>query len=131
MKLRAAIYVRVSTMEQAEEGYSISAQTDKLKSYANAKDYQVMNVFTDPGYSGAKLERPGLKAMIKSIENKEIDVVLVYKLDRLSRSQKNTLYLIEDVFLKNNVQFTSMQESFDTSTSFGRAMVGIYRYSHS
>lgn len=125
MKLRAAIYVRVSTMEQAEEGYSISAQTEKLKSYANAKDYQVVKVFTDPGYSGAKLERPGLQNMIKSIESKEIDVVLVYKLDRLSRSQKNTLFLIEDVFLKNQVQFTSMQESFDTSTSFGRAMIGI------
>ena len=54
MKLRAAIYVRVSTMEQAEEGYSISAQTEKLKSYANAKDYQVVKVFTDPSYSGAK-----------------------------------------------------------------------------
>lgn len=53
------------------------------------------------------------------------DVVLVYKLDRLSRSQKDTLYLIEDIFMKNDVAFVSMQESFDTSTVFGIAMVGI------
>jgi site-specific DNA recombinase len=55
----------------------------------------------------------------------KLDLVLVYKLDRLSRSQKDTLHLIEDVFLKNNVDFVSMNESFDTSTPFGRAMIGI------
>lgn len=125
MKLRAAIYVRVSTTEQAEEGYSIGAQTEKLHNFASAKDYTVVSVYTDPGYSGAKLDRPALQEMIKDIENKQIDIVLVYKLDRLSRSQKNTLFLIEDVFLKNNVQFVSMLESFDTSTPFGRAMIGI------
>lgn len=125
MKLRAAIYVRVSTTEQATEGFSIKAQTKKLKSLADAKDYKVVKVYTDPGFSGAKLERPALKELINDIEKGSIDVVLVYKLDRLSRSQKNTMYLIEDVFLKNNVHFASMQESFDTSTSFGRAMIGI------
>lgn len=125
MKLRAAIYVRVSTTEQAEEGFSIKAQTEKLKNFANAKDYNFVKTYTDPGFSGAKLERPALKELINDIEKGFIDIVLVYKLDRLSRSQKNTLYLIEDVFLKNSVQFVSMQESFDTSTSFGRAMIGV------
>ena len=113
---RAALYIRVSTMEQAKEGYSIPAQTDKLKAFAKAKDMAVTKIYTDPGFSGAKMERPALQEMISDIQNKKIDVVLVYKLDRLSRSQKNTLYLIEDVFLKNNVDFISMQESFDTST---------------
>lgn len=124
-KLKAALYVRVSTTEQANEGYSIQAQTERLKNYAKAKDYFIIKTYTDPGFSGAKLDRPALQEMIKDIENNQIDIVLVYKLDRLSRSQKNTLFLIEDVFLKNNVGFVSMQESFDTTSAFGRAMIGI------
>lgn len=122
---RAALYIRVSTPEQEKHGYSIQAQTEKLTAYATAKDYSIYKIYTDAAQSGAKLERPALQEMIEDIENKKIDVVIVYKLDRLSRSQKNTMYLIEDVFLKNNVDFISMQESFDTTTSFGRAMIGI------
>lgn len=122
---RVALYVRVSTKEQANEGYSISVQTEKLTNYAKAKGYEIVGTYTDPGISGAKLNRPALQSMINDIEKGLIDIVLVYKLDRLSRSQKNTLYLIEDVFLKNKVDFISMNESFDTSTSFGRAMIGI------
>lgn len=124
-KLKAALYVRVSTTEQANEGYSIQAQTERLINYAKAKDYFIIKTYTDPGFSGAKLDRPALQEMMKDIENNQIDIVLVYKLDRLSRSQKNTLFLIEDVFLKNNVDFVSMQESFDTTSAFGRAMIGI------
>ncbi|MGO2290296.1 MAG: recombinase family protein, partial [Lactococcus cremoris] len=90
-KLKAALYVRVSTTEQANEGYSISAQTEKLTNYAKAKDYQIVKTYTDPGISGAKLDRPALQNMITDIEKGMIDIVLVYKLDRLSRSQKNTL----------------------------------------
>lgn len=122
---RAALYIRVSTMEQAKEGYSIPAQTSKLKAYAEAKDYYVVNTYTDPGYSGAKLDRPGLNQLISDVKAKKIDIVIVYKLDRLSRSQKNTLYLIEDVFQKHSVDFISMLESFDTSTPFGRATIGM------
>lgn len=122
---KAGLYIRVSTPQQEKEGYSIEAQTEKLNAYAVAKDYKVFKTYTDAAFSGAKLERPALSEMIEDIENNKLDVVIVYKLDRLSRSQKNTMYLIEDVFLKNNVDFISMQESFDTTTSFGRAMIGI------
>ncbi|EMF0114854.1 recombinase family protein [Enterococcus hirae] len=122
---RVALYIRVSTPEQEKHGYSIQAQTEKLTAYAKAKDYSIYKIYTDAAQSGSKLERPALQEMIEDIENKKIDVVIVYKLDRLSRSQKNTMYLIEDIFLKNNVDFISMQESFDTTTSFGRAMIGI------
>ena len=120
---RAFIYTRVSTLEQAKGGYSISEQESRLKAFAEAKGYEVVKVYTDPGHSGAKLERPALQEMIKNIER--ANVILVYKLDRLSRSQKDTLYLIEEVFIKNNVDFISLNESFDTSSSFGRAMIGI------
>jgi site-specific DNA recombinase len=88
-------------------------------------NWDVYKVYTDPGYSGATLDRPGLQELIKDVEAGLIDKVVVYKLDRLSRSQKDTLYLIEDVFLKNKTDFVSITESFDTSSSFGIAMVGI------
>lgn len=122
-KVRAFIYIRVSTLEQAKEGYSIGEQEVRLKTYAEAMGFTVTKVYTDPGYSGGNMDRPALQEMIKKINT--TDVVLVYKLDRLSRSQKDTLFLIEEVFLKNDVNFISMSESFDTSTPFGRAMIGI------
>lgn len=118
-------YVRVSTQEQANEGYSVGEQTERLKKYADAMGWDVLKVYTDGGFSGANIQRPALQEMIKDIEAGLIDKVLVYKLDRLSRSQKDTLYLIDDVFLKHNCDFVSMNENFDTSTPFGRAMIGI------
>ncbi|MEY8370162.1 recombinase family protein [Aerococcaceae bacterium 50-4] len=123
--MRTAIYVRVSTQEQANEGYSVGEQEERLKAYCLAKGWTVYKVYTDGGFSGANTERPALKQMLVDIKNKKINAVVVYKLDRLSRSQKDTLLLIEDEFLKNNVEFVSMSENFDTSTPFGRAMIGI------
>lgn len=120
---RAALYIRVSTDRQSEEGYSVEFQEEKLRAYCNATNMIVCDTFIDPGYSGSNLDRPALQALIRRIY--EFDAVLVYKLDRLSRSQKDTLYLIEDVFIPNNVAFISLSESFDTGTPFGRAMVGI------
>lgn len=120
-----AIYIRVSTQEQALEGYSIDAQTDRLTAYCKAKEWAIHDIYTDAGFSGSNTQRPALQRLINDVEQGRIDCVLVYKLDRLSRSQKDTLLLIEDVFLKNNVSFVSMNENFDTSTPFGRAMIGI------
>jgi len=123
--LKVALYIRVSTQEQANEGYSVGEQTDRLKKYAEAMDWQVYKIYVDPGYSGGNTDRPGLNEMIKDVKTGEIDKVVVYKLDRLSRSQLDTLYLIEKVFLANDTDFVSMSENFDTSTPFGRAMIGI------
>lgn len=123
--MRAGLYIRVSTQEQADEGYSIGAQTERLKAYCAAKGWTVHHIYTDPGFSGSNIERPALDQMIKDVKRKKLDTVIVYKLDRLSRSQKDTLFLIEDVFLKNKVDFVSLNENFDTSTAFGRAMIGI------
>lgn len=117
-RLRVACYVRVSTREQAEKGYSVSEQQERLKAYCLAKDWVVAQVITDPGFSGAKLERPGMQQLISLVQTKKCDAVLVWKLDRLSRSQKDTLYLIEDVFLKNGCAFVSMNENFDTFGSW-------------
>lgn len=121
--VRVALYVRVSSREQVE-GYSIGEQTDRLKKYAEAMEWDVVKVYVDPGYSGGNINRPGLDEMIKDVESGKIDIVVVYKLDRLSRSQFDTLYLIEKVFLPNNTDFVSMTENFSTSSSLGRAMIG-------
>lgn len=122
---KVALYVRVSTARQDQEGYSIPLQKERLIAYCKAKGWVVAGVFVDPGHSGSSLDRPGITALIDGVESGKFDVVLVYKLDRLSRSQKDTLYLIEDVFMANKTDFVSMQESFDTTTIYGRAMVGI------
>lgn len=125
MLKRTALYIRVSTARQDQEGYSIPLQKERLIAYCKAKGWVVAGVFVDPGHSGSSLERPGITALIDGVSAGKYDVVLVYKLDRLSRSQKDTLFLIEDVFMANGADFVSMQESFDTSTIYGRAMVGI------
>lgn len=122
--LRVALYVRVSSQEQADEGYSIGVQTERLKKYAEAMGWEIYKIYVDPGYSGGNMDRPGLNQMIKDVEKGQIDTVVVYKLDRLSRSQFDTLYLIEKVFLANNTDFVSMTENFSTNTPLGRAMIG-------
>ena len=124
-KIRVAIYVRVSTQEQAKEGYSVGEQTDRLRKFAEAHDWIIVNVYVDAGHSGANTDRPALQQMIADLKAGKIDKVLVYKLDRLSRSQKDTLELIEDVFLPNNTDFESMTEKLDTSTPQGRLFLGI------
>lgn len=121
---RTACYVRVSTENQLEN-YSIEEQTERLKSYCKAKDWHIHKIYTDGGYSGGNTDRPALQQLLRDIKDNVINLVVVYKLDRLSRSQKDTLTLIEDEFLARNVDFVSMSENFDTSTPFGRAMIGI------
>lgn len=120
-----AIYVRVSTLEQAEAGYSIEEQESKLISYCNVMGWSVYKVYKDAGFSGTSLERPQIQLLINDVKSKKIDTVLVWKLDRISRSQKDTMMLLEDVFIKNECNFISVCESFDTSSPFGRASIGI------
>lgn len=125
MPSRTAIYIRVSTQEQATEGYSIQAQTERLQAYCKAKGWGIFHIYTDAGFSGSNMERPALSQLLNDVEAGRVDCVLVYKLDRLSRSQKDTLHMIEDVFLDHGCDFVSMSENFDTSTPLGRAMIGI------
>ncbi len=120
---RAAIYIRVSTQEQAQEGYSVGEQKERLIAYCKAQNWLIADIYVDGGYTGSNLNRPGMQKLMA--ETDKFDVALVYKLDRLSRSQRDTLYLIEEIFLPNNVDFVSMQESFDTSSPFGKAMIGL------
>ena len=125
-KKNVALYVRVSSERQANEAhYSIPEQIDRLKSYCKAKEWNVYKIYTDGGQSGAYLDRPALNELVKDAELKKYNMVLVYKLDRLSRRQKDTLHLIEDVFMENDIDFTSVVENLDTSTPTGRAFIGL------
>ncbi|MEK4598637.1 recombinase family protein [Bacillus sp. FSL R9-9497] len=119
---KAAIYIRVSTQDQVEN-YSIEVQRERIRAFCKAKNWTVYDEYIDGGYSGSNLERPSIKKLLTDLKN--IDVVVVYKLDRLSRSQRDTLELIEEHFLKNKVDFVSITETLDTSTPFGKAMIGI------
>ena len=119
------LYIRVSTTEQAEEGYSVGEQEARLRAYCSAMGFTVNAVHIDPGFSGATLDRPGINQVIKDVQGGYVKKVIVWKLDRLSRSQKDMLILLEDVFLENSCDFVSLMESFDTSTPFGRCVIGI------
>ena len=121
---RVALYCRVSSQDQADEGYSLGEQSDRLKKYSEVMGWQVYKIYVDPGYSGGNIDRPALNELIKDVKAGEIDKVVVHKLDRLSRNQFDILYLIEKIFLPNDTDFVSMTENFSTNSSMGRAMIG-------
>lgn len=122
---KAAIYIRVSTDAQAEEGYSIEAQKEQLAAYCVSKGIKDYEFYIDGGWSGSNIDRPEIQRLIKDVQDGKVSHCIVYKLDRLSRSQKDTLYLIEDVFIPNEVSFVSLNETLDTSTPMGKLMIGI------
>lgn len=123
--LHAALYIRVSTDAQREEGYSIDAQKEMLSAYCVSRQISDYEFYIDGGFTGSNIDRPEMQRLIGDIKLGRISHVIVYKLDRLSRSQKDTLYLIEDVFNPHGVSFVSLNENMDTSTPIGRAMLGI------
>lgn len=122
--MRVALYVRVSTTEQAEEGFSIENQKQKLILYCGSQGWDDYTLYIDDGYTGTKLERPALKRMRRHVEEGKLDMIVVHKLDRLGRKQLDVLFLI-NFFEENKVAFKSATEPFDTSTPLGKAMIGI------
>lgn len=123
--MRVALYLRVSTIEQRDEGYSLDNQKDRLTAYAKSQGWDDVSIYMDDGFTGTDMNRPGLKRLIRHCEEKLVQAVVVLKLDRLSRKQKDALYLLEDIFDKNGVIFKSATEPFDTSTPLGKAMIGV------
>lgn len=119
--MNVAGYARVSSEGQLD-GYSIPQQKDIIENYCKIKGWNLVKTYVDGGFTGANTDRPALQDLIEHLEC--YDLVLVYKLDRLSRSQRDTLALV-DKFAENNVKFASIQENFDTSTPMGMAMLGI------
>ena len=123
--LKSAVYVRVSTDEQAREGYSIRAQIDKLKSYVQIKEWGLYKVYADEGISGKNItDRPAINELLTDIKSGHVDNVVVYKIDRLTRSTRDLIELT-DIFKKHNCSFNSIMESIDTQTASGRMFLKI------
>jgi DNA invertase Pin-like site-specific DNA recombinase len=128
-KLRCAVYTRKSTEEGLDmEFNSLDAQREACDSYVasqKAEGWVLMaDRYDDGGFSGGTLERPALQRLIADIEGGRVDVVVVYKIDRLSRSLMDFAKLVE-VFDRNNVTFVSVTQSFNTTTSMGRLTLNI------
>ena len=119
--MRVAGYVRVSSESQTEN-YSIPEQKDAIEKYCKMHGWNLVKIYVDGGFTGANTERPALNERMAAADN--YDIVLVYKIDRFSRSQKDMLNLIEDLQEKG-CKFASIWENFDTTTPLGMAMLGI------
>lgn len=119
-KLKAALYARVSTEEQAKEGYSIAAQISEIRKYAEQNGLEIVDEYVDEGASGKSISgRPQMKRLLKDANQQNFGVVIIYKIDRLARKLKDALE-ISETLERNNVRLISLNEKFDTTTAFGR-----------
>lgn len=118
---RVAIYVRVSTEEQAQHGYSIAAQIDRLQAYAKHENCIVLEPYVDDGYSGKDLNRPAMERLLHDAKLKRFDLLVVFKLDRISRKVVDLISLGEH-FDKLGIGLRSATEPFDTTNSSGKLL---------
>ena len=121
---RAVGYVRVSTDKQADGGVSLEAQTAKVRAMADVQDAHLLEVITDAGVSAKTLQRPGLARVLALVRARAVDMVLVAKLDRLTRSVRDLADLL-DVFAKHGVALVSVAESLDTGSAAGRLVLNV------
>ena len=126
---RCAIYTRKSSEEGLEmEFNSLDAQREACEAYITSQKAEgwalIRDRYDDGGFSGGTLDRPALKQLIQDVEAGLIDVIVVYKIDRLSRSLMDFARLVE-VLDRNNVTFVSVTQSFNTTTSMGRLTLNI------
>lgn len=120
----AALYIRVSTLDQAREGYSLAAQQAALEAWATAHGYATQ-LYADEGISGKDIRhRPAMRQMLADVEAGKIAVVAVWALSRLTRSVAD-LYAMQDLLVSHNVGLFSHTEGSDTSSPTGRAMMGL------
>lgn len=123
--MKAVGYIRVSTEEQAKEGISLDNQASKIKSYCDSQDWELVKVFSDEGSSGKDIKRKGLENLVPFLEADHVQVVVVYKTDRLTRKQRHLYQLLEDTFEKRGIGFKSVTEPFDTTTAMGKGFLGM------
>lgn len=126
LPLRAALYPRVSTEEQAKYGLSIHDQQGDLEEYARAHGMRIVGVFADAGYSARKKveKRPAMLALLEAVKRNEVDIVLVTKLDRWFRNI-GEYYKVQEILEAHNVSWRTIYEDYDTSTAAGRLKINI------
>ncbi|HEX4133309.1 MAG TPA: recombinase family protein [Bryobacteraceae bacterium] len=122
--MRAIGYARVSTDKQADGGVSLDAQQEKIRAMAVVHGSQLQDVIVDAGESAKTLDRPGMERLLALVDARKVDVVIVAKLDRLTRSVKDLASLLER-FTRRGVALVSVAESLDTSTAAGRLVLNI------
>jgi len=120
--MRAALYTRVSTEDQAKEGFSLDAQMKRLELYCSSRGWTPVGPYVDEGYSGRSPNRPAYIGMMDSMD--EWDVLLVLKMDRIHRNSVN-FTLMMDELRKNGKEFNSVQEKFDTTNAMGRFVMDV------
>ncbi len=121
---KCALYVRVSTSNQAEEGESLDEQVQKLRGYCSYKTWKDTTVYREEGFSGKDLKRPAFQRMMTDIQKGKVNTVIVKKIDRLSRSIIDFENIYKH-FDQKGVDLISIQENFDTSTAIGRSVIRV------
>jgi DNA invertase Pin-like site-specific DNA recombinase len=121
--MKAVAYVRVSTAGQADDGISLDMQRERVTAYAVAQGLELVEIFEDAGWSAKTLERPGVQAALAALEERA-DALIVYKLDRLTRSLLDLNALLDETFAKRRRLF-SVVESLDTASPMGRLVINI------
>ncbi len=119
--MKIVIYIRVSTEDQAREGYSLEVQREYLESFAKREGHEVFKVYCDDGISAYSIRRPALQELLQDAKVKKFELVLVHKIDRFSRNLKDLLNLADELS-SYSVGFKSATEPFDTTTSVGKLM---------
>lgn len=116
-------YLRVSTTEQAQAGFSLDAQRARLEMFASSARYQPIDEWlVDDGFSGSSLDRPAVQDLLQRIERREIAAVYITKLDRLSRNLRDVLTVV-DLCQRTDTALLSATETLDTSSAVGRMVV--------
>lgn len=120
----AAVYVRVSTQDQAQHGFSLDAQQDSLINYAKALGYEIYKIYRDEGKSAKDLKRPEMIQLLKDAETRKFQAIFIYKLDRFSRSLKDLILTI-DKLKEWGIDFISLQDKIETTSASGKLMFHI------
>tara|TARA_Y100000296_G_scaffold84667_1_gene118479 strand:- start:203 stop:982 length:780 start_codon:yes stop_codon:yes gene_type:complete len=121
----AAVYVRVSTEEQAKHGISLGAQEEALENYAKALGYEILKIYKDKGKSAKDIKgRPEMRQLLDDAQNKKFQAIFIYKLDRFSRSLRDLIETIEKL-KKWGIDFVSLQDKIETTSASGKLMFHI------
>lgn len=123
-KVRAVAYVRVSSDQQVESGLSLEHQERKLRALATVHDYELVSVIVDAGASATTLDRPGMARVLDMVKSRQIEAVMVAKLDRLTRRVKHLSELLE-LFARKKVALLSAADSINTGTAGGRMVLNV------
>ena len=122
--MRVALYLRVSTDDQTKNGTSLEVQDERLRAYCIARGWGVAEAYTDDGQSARTLDRPALHRLREDARQKKLDVVLIYRLDRLTRSVRDLGALLAELE-RRGVALVSLSESLDVTSAAGRLLVHI------